>query len=94
VNFPTPNATSLGLYGEVPVSLFTGLPQIELPIYTLQDGPINVPLSLSYHASGFRPDIHPGWVGSNWALNAGGFITRKRNGLLEDEYVDTRPGQL
>ena len=35
----SPNAAALGEYGEVPVSLFTGVPQIEIPIYTLQYGP-------------------------------------------------------
>lgn len=28
----SPNAASLGLYGKVPVSLFTGLPVIEVPL--------------------------------------------------------------
>ncbi len=88
VNFPSPNAASLGIYGEVPVSLFTGLPQIGIPIYELKNGLIDVPISLSYHNAGFKPDVHPGWVGTNWALIAGGVITRKVNGRLEDEAFD------
>jgi len=76
VNVQSPNAGSLGLYGEVPVSHFTGVPSIQIPLYQLQEGPITVPISLSYHASGFRPDMHPGWVGVGWSLSAGGTITR------------------
>ena len=70
------NAASLGLYGEVPVSLYTGLPRIEVPLYTIEEGKLMLPISLAYHASGFRPDMHPGWVGMGWTLFAGGAINR------------------
>lgn len=76
VSMPSPNAASLGLYGEVPVSLYTGTPNIDIPLYTIEEGKIKVPISLSYHASGVRVNQHPGWVGMNWNLNAGGAITR------------------
>jgi hypothetical protein len=75
----SPNAASLGLFGDVPVSQFSGLPSIEVPLYTLQEGKLNLPISLAYHASGVRPDMHPGWVGMGWALQAGGAITRSVN---------------
>lgn len=75
-SIPSPNASSLGLYGQVPVSQFTGVPDIQIPLYVVQEGSLKVPVSLSYHASGFRPDVHPGWVGVGWNLNAGGVITR------------------
>lgn len=84
----TPNATSLGLYGEVPVSYFTGLPTIEVPLYTIQERGLNFPLTLSYHAQGFRPDVHPSWVGANWSLNFGGVITRKMNNLPDEWSTD------
>lgn len=35
-----------------------------------------LPVYLSYHASGNRPDSHPGWVGQGWSLHAGGCINR------------------
>ena len=83
-NVKSPNATSLGLYGEVPVSLFTGIPRIDIPLYTVQDNKANLPISLSYHASGFRPDVHPGWVGSGWNLNVGGVISRTIHDMPDD----------
>lgn len=73
---PSPSAASLGRFGEVPVSFFTGTASIEVPLYTLQEQGITVPIALRYHASGFRPDQHPGWVGQGWALEAGGVINR------------------
>ncbi len=80
----TPNAASLGLYGEIPVSYFTGLPGIELPVYTIQERGLSFPITMSYHAQGFKPDVHPSWVGANWTLNFGGAITRKMNKLPDE----------
>lgn len=81
---PSPNAASLGLYGDYPVSHFTGLPQIGIPLYEINEGGLKVPISLSYHASGFRPDQHPGWVGMGWSLQAGGVISRSVNDLPDE----------
>ena len=84
ITVQSPNAASLGEYGKVPVSLYTGLPTIEVPLHAIQASNTNIPVSLSYHASGFRPDQHPGWVGMGWNLNAGGAITRIVNDLPDD----------
>lgn len=83
-NLQSPNAASLGLYGEVPVSLFTGIPEISIPLFTAPDKYNNFSLSLSYYAGGVRPDQHPGWVGTNWSLMAGGCISRIKNNLVDE----------
>lgn len=83
-NLLSPNASSLGLYGEVPVSLYTGIPNISIPIFTVDVGNLKIPMSLDYHASGVRPDQHPGWVGLGWTLRAGGSISRVVKGLPDD----------
>jgi len=82
----SPNATSLGLFGEIPISLFSGTPQISFPLYEVEQGNLSVPLSLNYHASGVRPDVHPGWVGMNMNLMAGGAITRTVKGIPDETY--------
>ena len=84
-NLLSPNAASLGEYGEVPVSLYTGIPDINIPLYTIELGEYSVPISMSYHAGGVKPDQHVGWTGLGWTLNAGGCISRKMNGDT-DEY--------
>ncbi|KFF02620.1 hypothetical protein [Flavobacterium reichenbachii] len=73
---PSPNAASLGNYGEVPVGLFTGTPQISIPLYDFKTGKINVPISLSYSSNGIRVDEMASDVGLGWVLNSGGVITR------------------
>lgn len=77
---PSPNAASLGEYGEVPVSLYNGLPNIQVPIYSMTERDISVPISLSYHADGNRVDEEASWVGLGWSLSAGGVITRTVRG--------------
>lgn len=84
---PSPNAASLGIFGQIPVSLFNGLPQISIPVGKVSAGNLTVDISLAYHGGGIRPDLHPGWVGLGWSLNAGGVITRKMNGNYVDEFV-------
>jgi YD repeat-containing protein len=90
-NLQSPNAASLGLYGEVPVSLFTGIPEISIPIFTAPDKYNGFSIGLSYHGGGVRPDQHPGWVGTNWTLMAGGCISRVEKGgcdeIVNDYYL-------
>ncbi|MCX2494295.1 DUF5977 domain-containing protein [Pedobacter sp. PF22-3] len=84
INMPSANAANLGMYMEVPVSKYTGIPSISIPLYTIADGNLKIPVELSYHAGGVKVDNHPGWVGLGWSLRAGGCITRIVKGL-EDE---------
>ena len=82
----SPNAAELGKYGKMPVDYFSGLPQITIPLTELRARNYTLPIYLSYHASGNKPDQHPGWVGQGWSLHAGGCINRIVNGV-KDEYT-------
>ena len=73
---PSPEAAALGKYGDIPVSTYTGLPSIGVPLYTINSKDIQIPISLSYHASGIRVNEEASWVGLGWILNSGGAITR------------------
>lgn len=48
-NVPSPEIAGLGEYGKVPVSLYTGVPDISVPIYELKAGNYSLPLAASYH---------------------------------------------
>lgn len=86
ISMLSPNASSLGEYGEVPVSLFTGIPQIEIPLYEIKSGNHTVPIYISYHGGGVRPDQRPGWTGMGWTLMAGGCISRVVNDRIDEYY--------
>src|SRR5579863_7043768 len=85
VSISSPTAASLGKYGDIPVSYNTGIPNISIPIYSVQAGSLKLPISLSYHASGLKVEEEAGWVGAGWALNAGGMITRTVIGAPDDQ---------
>ncbi|CAD0002216.1 hypothetical protein [Flavobacterium salmonis] len=87
----SPNANTLGRFGDIPVSLFNGTTNINIPLTEIKNGSISVPISLVYNSEGCRPDQHPTWVGLNWSLQAGGVITRTANGNF-DECVDIDNG--
>lgn len=81
----SPNVASMSRYDDVAVSLFNGIPQIDLPIYEIKIDSNTLPITLSYHAAGIMPEQHPGWTGTGWTLFCGGSISRIVNGL-PDEY--------
>jgi hypothetical protein len=81
----SPTAANLGLYGEIPVSFFTGTPNISIPLYEIKGKKVTLPVALSYHSAGIRPEIHPGPVGLGWSLQAGGVISRTVRGNSPDE---------
>lgn len=74
---PSPNASSLGIYGNIPVGHYTGVPNISIPIYEIKSGDFTLPIALSYHASGIKVAQEASSVGLGWVLNAGGCIVRK-----------------
>lgn len=80
----SPNAAELGKYGKIPVSYFNGLPNISIPLTELKAKSYTLPIYLTYHASGNKPDQHPGWVGLGWTLHAGGCISRIVNGMKDE----------
>ena len=80
----SPNAASLGQYGEIPVDLYHGLPSISVPLYTIQVDDVQVPISLSFHASGHKVGTIASWVGLGWSLNAGGVVTRSMRGQPDE----------
>ena len=83
----SPNAASLSQFGEVPVSHYTGTPSVSIPILTLRDNDVTLPISLDYHASGVRVSEIGGTVGVGWALSAGGAVTRSVVGQPDDNGI-------
>ena len=61
--------------GEIPVDIYTGVPNISIPIYTVKSGDVELPVTLDYHATAIQVDQEATWVGLNWLMNAGGVIT-------------------
>lgn len=86
VTVPSPTAASLGKFGAVPVSLYTGTPDITIPLFTAQGKTLALPIVLKYHPEGIRVGDIGSWIGLGWTLEAGGVITRTVRGLLDESF--------
>lgn len=84
---PSPAVASLMRFEEVPVNQYTGIPQIDIPIFSTNTlgSKINVNIGLSYHPSSINADEIAPLTGLGWNLMAGGVISRTVRGL-PDEY--------
>lgn len=86
---PSPEASSLGKFVEIPVSHYTGIPKINVPIFEINFDGLTIPINLSYHARGIKVEEIASRIGIGWALNAGGVITRQireKNDFSPDGY--------
>lgn len=81
---PPPGVAEIEKYGSVPTTLYTGLPNVSIPIYTITSKSISVPISLSYHAQGVKVNDVSGPVGLGWSLNAGGHLAKYVNGNADE----------
>ena len=83
--FPSaPNTAAFAKFGSYPVNMYSGVPDISIPLYTIESGGLKVPITLAYHASGIRVSDAASWVGLGWSLNCGGAITRKILGIPDE----------
>jgi hypothetical protein len=86
----SPNVASLVSYTDIPVGKYTGIPDINIPLYTVKSGALQLPLSLSYNASGIRTNQEASWVGLGWSLQAGGVISHSIRG--KDDFDKSSTG--
>lgn len=85
-----PEASSLGQYGEVGISRYTGALDFSIDLASLGDKSLNWGFSLRYDGGGVKPDNLPSHVGQNWSLAGVGVITRSVQGFpdLDTNYYD------
>lgn len=81
---PSPTAQAFMRYGEIPVDYSTGVPNISIPLLTISGKKLEVPVSISYHASGIKVNDIASEVGLGWTLNCGGMVSRTVNGLRDE----------
>lgn len=80
----SPEAEAMTKYAVLPVNLYTGLPQISVPVYTIKTPSLTLPFSLGYNYNGCRPNETSSWVGLGWSLQGGGVITRTVKGYIDE----------
>ena len=77
INIKSPEVAAFMKVGDIPVSLYSGIPQISIPLYEVRCGELRLPISLDYQATAIPVNQEATWVGLNWLLNAGGMVTTR-----------------
>lgn len=80
----SPEADAFEKYGSTPVNLYTGTPDISIPLHTIKGRELDLPITLTYDASGIKVTQIATSVGLGWNLNLGGRISRISNGKPDD----------
>lgn len=92
-NAPSAEVANLGTFGTVPVGLYTGIPSVSIPIYTIKIGNVTIPIEAMYHLSNVKPHTPPSCLGIGWVLSAGGYIARTVKGCQDEkETYSTKAG--
>lgn len=74
--FPYKTAEAAGFmqYGQEDIAEYTGNPNISIPLMTLSDKDISIPVTLSYKGDAIKVEEEASWVGLGWNLSIGGCI--------------------
>src|SRR5258708_6602706 len=64
---PAVDASSLGKYGDVPVSMSNAKADISVPLYEIKTPRLTLPITLNYSSSGIKVDDMASWVGLEWS---------------------------
>ncbi len=72
----SPEASSLGKFGEFNVSTYTGSASLQVPILTIAGKTTSIPINLLYDGTAIKVDQREGWTGVSWNLTANFAITR------------------
>ncbi len=84
-NIPSsPEAALLGRFGDIPVGYYTGTAEISVPLYTIKEAGVDIPIQLRYHSSGIKVADEATWVGLGWDLSPGGEIIQEVRGKRDD----------
>ena len=70
----SPTAFQFLKYSEMPVSEYTGIPNISIPLYQIGVDQLSLPLTLTYHGGGIRVSQEASWVGLGWDLSVGSIV--------------------
>jgi len=70
----SPTAFQFQKYTEMPVSEYTGIPEISVPLYEINVDGLKLPVNLTYHSRGNNVTQEASWVGLGWDLQMGSLI--------------------
>ena len=83
---PSPTVAALMKFEEVPVNLYTGIPNVSVPIFSTKTKGrgLDFSMSLNYHPNSAAVREHASYTGLGWSLMAGGTISRTVRGFPDE----------
>jgi YD repeat-containing protein len=89
----SPEAAILGRFGDIPIGYYTGTADVSIPLYTIKETGIDIPIVLRYHGSGIKVWDQAANVGLGWSLEPAGSIIQVVNGVEDgmDHIVSADP---
>jgi hypothetical protein len=81
---PSPDVAALGKFGIQPVTLYSGMTNVSVPITEIKTTRLSLPITLNYNYNGYKPGEVASSIGLGWSLQAGGVITRIVKGKADD----------
>lgn len=95
VNYPTtPQTAALFKTIAAPVSYYTGQPDISLPLYTISQDGVQVPITILFNTSGIMVNEEATSLGLGVQLNWGGSVSRSANGSPDEWGFFTNPYKI
>ncbi|MEQ6123558.1 RHS repeat domain-containing protein [Pseudotenacibaculum sp. MALMAid0570] len=93
---PSPTVAGLMKFEEVPVSNYTGQPNVSIPLFQKQTvSGFSLPLTLSYNPSGIRVDERSGWLGNGWSISGEAVVSRTVMDIADEaDYIDNDGNKL
>ena len=84
-----PRVESFTIFGEIPVSHSTGVPDISIPLFNIVSHGYELPVTLKYHPGLVKPPYDHTNIATGWTLVAGGSISQ--NMKAENDFLEKRP---
>ena len=57
-----------------PVNLNTGIVNVQVPLFSIQEGGLTLPIGINYQTTGIKLHDIATWVGLGWNLSAGELV--------------------
>jgi YD repeat-containing protein len=88
INIPTsPEVGLITRYGNIPVGFYTGTNNASIPLYSIKEGSVEIPLALNYQGGGIKVDEQATWVGLGWDLLPEGTIVQEIRGKADEDDI-------
>lgn len=88
--FIDPSVSKMHQVSQFGMTHYTGRANISIPIYTIKEGNITIPIALNYDTSGVKAIEQASNVGLNWSLSGTGSVIRSIKGVDDFAFVGIR----